>query len=73
MDHLRRFLVLMLAGFPYPLRAECPPDRRIVYEPASGKYGFRMELVTGAQDSIGRALVYRPFSQAPDDYKLITE
>jgi hypothetical protein len=45
----------------------------MVYEPSSGKSGFRMELVTGTTDGIGRALVYRPFSQAPDDYKLITE
>jgi hypothetical protein len=73
MDYLRRSLVLLLAGFAYPARAECPPDRRTVYEPTSGKSGFRMELVTGTTDGIGRALVYRPFSQAPDDYKLITE
>jgi hypothetical protein len=73
MDHVRRFLVLLLAGFAYPARAECPLDRRMVYEPTSGKTGFRMELVTGTTDGIGRALVYRPFSQAPDDYKLITE
>jgi hypothetical protein len=73
MDHVRRFLILLLAGFAYPARAECPPDRRMVYEPTSGKSGFRMELMAGTADGIGRALVYRPFNQAADDYRLVTE
>jgi hypothetical protein len=68
-----RLVVLLLAGFAYPARAACPTNQRLVYEPTSGKSGFRMELVINTTDGIGRALVYRPFSQAPDDYKLITE
>jgi hypothetical protein len=56
-----------------PAQAECPPNQPIVYEPASGKLGFRIEIFPEAPDGSGRALIYRPFSTGPDPYRLISE
>jgi hypothetical protein len=50
--------------------AECRNDAR-TYEPVSGKFGFRIEIVSDAPDGSGWAQVYRPFNQAPEKYKLV--
>jgi hypothetical protein len=50
--------------------ANCGDERR-VFKPASGKMGFRLELVTAADSAVGEAHVYRPFSKSPDNYQLI--
>jgi hypothetical protein len=70
-----RGLILLLAGavtMVSPAKADCG-DERQVFKPASGKMGFRLELVTEADSTVGQALVFRPFSNTPDNYQLIVE
>jgi hypothetical protein len=70
-----RGLVLLVVGavtIVSPAKADCR-DERQVFKPASGKMGFRMEIVTEADSKVGQALVYRPFNAAPDTYQLIVE
>lgn len=55
-----------------PAKADCADDRQ-VFKPASGKMGFRLELVTEADSTVGQALVFRPFNSKPDSYQLIVE
>jgi hypothetical protein len=55
-----------------PAKADCADERR-VFKPASGKMGFRMEILAGADSNVGEALVYRPFISTPDTYQLIVE
>jgi hypothetical protein len=73
--HVMRGLFLLLAGavtIVSPAKADCGDDRQ-VFKPASGKMGFRLEIVTETDSKVGQALVYRPFSSAPDTYQLIVE
>jgi len=70
-----RVLILLILGamtIVSTAKADCGDDRR-VFKPASGKMGFRLELVTEADSNVGQALVYRPFNSAPDPYQLIVE
>jgi hypothetical protein len=70
-----RGLILLIVGAVMtvsPAKADCG-DERQVFKPASGKMGFRLELVTEGDSTVGQALVYRPFNAAPDTYQLIIE
>ncbi|SRR6266540_3201047 len=70
-----RGLILLIAGaviIVSPAKADCG-DERQVFKPASGKMGFRLELVTEGDSNVGQALVYRPFNSSPDTYQLIVE
>ena len=70
-----RGLILLIVGavtIVSPAKADCADERR-VFKPASGKMGFRMEILTEADSNVGQALVYRPFTSKPDTYQLIVE
>jgi hypothetical protein len=67
---IQSLLIPAIVAVVSPALAECRHEHRI-YEPASGKFGFRLEIVADAPDGSGWAEVYRPFSDAPDKYKLI--
>ena len=53
-----------------PVLADCP-DQRMVFQPASGKLGFRMEIVRA--EAGAKALVHRPFRSTPDTYEIVSE
>jgi hypothetical protein len=56
-----------------PAQADCA-DQRLVFQPSSGKLGFRVEIVPAeAGGAEGQALVYRPFHKTPDAYQVVTE
>jgi hypothetical protein len=63
---IRGLWVLLSVLLVSPATAKCS-----VYEPISGKIGFRLEIVAEAPDGSGRVLVYRPFEQTPDAYRLV--
>jgi hypothetical protein len=65
-------LILGVLTIMSPAKADCGDERR-VFKPASGKMGFRLEIVTMGDSTVGQALVYRPFSKSPDNYRLIVE
>lgn len=70
-----RVLSLLLLGslaIVTPARADCG-DQRLVLKPESGKLGFRVEIVKTESGSEGQALIYRPFSKAPDTYRLVVD
>jgi len=53
-----------------PALADCP-DQRMVFQPTSGKLGFRMEIVQA--EAGAKALVHRPFRSTPDTYEIVSE
>jgi len=67
------FILLMLgAATIMSAKAECG-DGVQVFKPVNGKLGFRMEIVTQADGAAVKALVYRPFTSAPDVYEVAVE
>jgi len=53
-----------------PAFAQCT-DQRLVFQPTSGKLGFRMEILSA--EAGAKALVHRPFRGTPDSYQIVSE
>ena len=45
----------------------------MVFQPSSGKLGYRVEIVPTEVDGERQAHVYRPFRSTPDIYRIVTE
>lgn len=70
---MRGFILLILgAATVMSAKADCGDGLR-VFKPVNGKLGFRMEIVTQADGSAVKALLYRPFTSAPDVYEIALE
>jgi hypothetical protein len=67
-----RLLILASAAIATPALADCQ-DQRLVFQPSSGKLGFRVEIAPANADGERKALVYRPFRSVPDTYRIVTE
>ena len=69
---MRMFSSLVLAStvLATPAFARCT-DQRLVFQPTSGKLGFRVEILS--VDAGARALVHRPFRDTPDSYQIVSE
>jgi hypothetical protein len=63
-------LIVVSAILATPALADCP-DQRMVFQPTSGKLGFRMEILQA--DAGAKALVHRPFRSTPDTYQIVSE
>jgi hypothetical protein len=56
-----------------PAQADCI-DQRLVFQPSSGKLGFRVEIVPTESGGEGQqAHIYRPFHSTPETYQIVTE
>lgn len=65
MNYLVPLSVAALIATAAPAAAQCP-GQVTVFEPQSGKHGFRMEVWAPAEGERGHALVYRPFHSTPE-------
>ena len=63
-------LILASAVSATPALAECT-DQRLVFQPTSGKLGFRVEILPA--EAGAKALVHRPFRSTPDTYQVVSE
>jgi len=63
-------LILVSTVLATPAFAQCT-DQRLVFQPTSGKLGFRMEILS--EEAGTRALVHRPFRDTPDSYQIVSE
>jgi len=70
---MRGFILLMLGvASIMSAKADCG-DGPQVLKPVNGKLGYRMEIVTTADGTALKALVYRPFTNSPDVYEIVVE
>jgi hypothetical protein len=67
---IRSPLILASLIVATPALADCP-DQKLVFQPASGKLGFRMEIMPAELGA--KALVHRPFRSTPDTYEIVAE
>jgi len=63
-------LILASVAFTSPAFAQCA-DQRLVFQPESGKLGFRVEILSTQAGA--RALVHRPFRSTPNTYQIVAE
>lgn len=68
--HIVTSLILASAMFATPAFAQCT-DQRLVFQPESGKLGFRVEILP--MEAGAKALVHRPFRSTPDTYQIVAE
>lgn len=70
--HVLRLLMLASVAAGTPALADCK-DQRLVFQPSSGKLGYRVEIVPTDVAGERQARVYRPFRSSPDTYRVVAE
>src|SRR5262249_51579301 len=63
-------LILASTVLATPAFAQCT-DQRLVFQPESGKLGFRVEILPA--EAGARVLVHRPLRATPDSYQIVSE